>query len=665
MIDGVTGKLNEKSRENLSMIVLSGKRLANLVNDILDFSRLKHKNIELQTKPIEIKVITDIVLILSRSLIGVKEIKLFNEIPKDAIVYADENRLQQILYNLIGNSIKFTESGSIKIHTRKQDKLLFINITDTGIGISSEKTATIFQSFEQADGSIAREYGGTGLGLSITKQLVELHGGNISIESIVGKGSTFSFSLPICDDAISIRSAKNNVAKLEDSLINLSKQSKIIDNSPEKSIVVRSSHKRKINNSKEALNVLVVDDEPINLQVLENQLSLENYAVTRASDGAEALDIINDGNIKFAIVLLDLMMPKMSGYEVCRIIRMTYPASELPIIMLTAKNQISDLVEGLKAGANDYLTKPFNKNELLTRIKTHIQLARITLSYSSFVPHEFLRLLGKESIIDVRLGDHIQKYMSILFVDIRSFTTLSEKMTPKENFEFINSYLGRMSPVIRKNNGFIDKYIGDAIMALFPRCADDAVNAAMEIHQQLLIFNQERKKHNSEQVYIGVGVHTGNLMLGTIGESKRMEGTVISDAVNLAARLEGLTKRYGASVVISEQTLNELSDSFKYESRFLDKVKVKGKEKPVMIFEVLDAQVHELDRYKITYKEEFQQAIDYYYKQEFSLSRVKLQYILSKYSNDKAIQLYLERCKHYSQQNIPDNWDGIEALTEK
>ncbi|MCZ0904476.1 response regulator, partial [Microcoleus sp. HI-ES] len=166
---------------------------------------------------------------------------------------------------------------------------------------------------------------------------------------------------------------------------------------------------------------------------------------------------------------------------VCEKIREKFTAIEVPIVMLTAKNQVSDLVQGFDAGANDFLTKPFVKNELLARIKTHIRLAKINAAYGRFVPHDFLRFLGHESIVDVRLGDQIQKEMTVLFSDIRSFTTISEAMTPQENFNFINSYLSRVSPVIRAHQGFIDKYIGDAIMALFPESADDAVRAAVEM----------------------------------------------------------------------------------------------------------------------------------------------------------------------------------------
>jgi two-component system sensor histidine kinase ChiS len=658
MVAGAAGDLPPKAIENLSMLVISGRRLSNLVNDILDFSKLKHNSIELQLRPIEMRVVADVVLTLSRPLLGKKKIEILNNIPAEPAVNADENRLQQIFYNLIGNAVKFTEAGKIELSGEVQGGFVLVKVCDSGIGIPADKVGVIFNSFEQGDGSTARQYGGTGLGLSITKQLVELHGGKISVESTVGVGTCVTFTLPV--------SSSKAEASTSDQLasLNITRDMAALESADAGAVSNAASQKIAMENSqgKEVMNVLIVDDEPINLQVLENVLRLDNYNVIRANNGFEALEAVKSG-MPFAMVLLDLMMPRMSGFEVCRVIRETYPASKLPIIMLTAKNQVSDLVEGLQAGANDYITKPFNKNELTTRIRTHVQLARITIAYSYFVPHQFLRLLEKESITDVSLGDHVQKHMTVLFVDIRSFTTLSEKMTPKENFDFINEYLGRMSPVIRTHNGFIDKYIGDAIMALFPGKAEDGVQAAIDIHRQLVKFNEEREQKGLLPVKIGVGVHIGNLMLGTIGEEQRMEGTVISDAVNLASRLEGLTKAYGASPVISEQILAEIPDLKQYHYRFLDKVKVKGKKEPVKIYEVMD--IEDVDvREKARHNPRFEQALEAYYARRFDQAAALLRKILAE-TDDKAAQIYLERCEYYRDKALPADWDGVEALTEK
>jgi len=215
-----------------------------------------------------------------------------------------------------------------------------------------------------------------------------------------------------------------------------------------------------------------------------------------------------------------------------------------------------------------------------------LENARLYTAYARFVPEEFLQQLEKRSIIDVELGDSAEKEISVLFSDIREFTTLSETMTPAETFAFINSYIHVMEPVINAHGGFIDKYIGDAIMALFPSNPDDAVLAGVDMLKVLVNFNKERKKANKPEIQIGIGINTGALMLGTIGDERHMEGSVIGDTVNVASRLEALTKRYKASFLISQQTRDQLKNPDRYKLKFVDSIKVKGKTKTTEVWEV-------------------------------------------------------------------------------
>jgi len=208
-------------------------------------------------------------------------------------------------------------------------------------------------------------------------------------------------------------------------------------------------------------------------------------------------------------------------------------------------------------------------------------------SFSRFVPKEFLQYLNREGIADVELGDQTMKEMTILFSDIRSFTKISEQLTPQENIDFLNSYLNSIGPVIRKNNGFIDKYIGDAIMALFPLSADDAVNAAIDMHRQLKEFNKLRIMCQDVPVEIGIGIHSGDMMLGTIGEKNRIETTVISDSVNIASRLEGLNKKYDSGIIISNDTFRRLKDQERYKCKKIGLVSIRGKDESVSVIEVM------------------------------------------------------------------------------
>ena len=647
MLDGATGELSERQTKNLLLIAQSGHRLAALVNDILDFSQLKHKTIELQLKPVGIREIAEVILTLNQPLIKNKELQLINSIPSNfPPALADENRLQQILYNLIGNAIKFTDKGTIELSAKivrvqesiTKDKTqltsdtqqLAITVSDTGIGIPEDKLDRIFESFEQADGSTAREYGGTGLGLAVTKQLVELHGGKIQVDSTIGVGSRFTFTLPVASgesSGVSGLTYSSHVLRP----VSIGNEEEGI----ERSLISQDRGQN--------FQILIVDDEPINIQVLINHLSLQNYAIAQANNGIEALTMIEQG-LKPDLILLDVMMPRMTGYEVCKKLREKFLAHELPVVMLTAKNQVDDLVEGLNVGANDYLTKPISKNELLARIKTHLRISNLNVAYGRFVPHEFLQLLNKESIIDVELGDQVNREMSILFSDIRDFTTLSESMTPEDNFKFINAYLSRMESSVVANRGFIDKYIGDAIMALFSGNADDAVNAGIAMLKNLAEYNQIRAQSGDTPIKIGIGINTGSLMLGTVGGRNRMDGTVISDAVNLASRLESLTKEYKVSLLISHQTLARLDNPTEYSLRFIEQVKVKGKSKAVGVFEVFDGDEPQIKEGKLATKGIFEEGLFFYHQQCFSEAEQRFADVLKLNPADQVAQIYLERC---------------------
>lgn len=267
----------------------------------------------------------------------------------------------------------------------------------------------------------------------------------------------------------------------------------------------------------------------------------------------------------------------------------------------------------------------------------------ITESYARFVPKDFLANLGKDSILDVRLGDQIQKEMAVLFSDIRSFTTLSEQMTPAENFNFINSYLSRMSPIIQRHNGFIDKFIGDAIMALFQRNVIDAVSAGVEMQRYLKEYNEHRNRQGYIPIQIGVGIHSGSLMLGTIGAEERLEGTVISDTVNLASRIESLTKVYGSRIAVSESTIEEVKRDGKFHFRFLDRVKVKGKQKPVSVYEVFDGDEPQHQDLKLKTKESYEKGVKAFYSNSFEDAKQMFENVISIFPDDKATQLYLKR----------------------
>ncbi|MEM4270857.1 MAG: adenylate/guanylate cyclase domain-containing protein [Candidatus Pacearchaeota archaeon] len=268
-------------------------------------------------------------------------------------------------------------------------------------------------------------------------------------------------------------------------------------------------------------------------------------------------------------------------------------------------------------------------------------LKNTNLAYSKFVPMAFLNLLERKSITSIMLGDQMQKDMSVMFVDIRGFTKLSSTMSPKDNFDFINSYLKNIGPVIRKNNGFIDKYIGDAIMALFPDSLEDAIQTSLEIHHTLVQVNQKRTKKGYSPIEVGIGINVGNLMLGIIGESERMESTVISDVVNVASRVEGLCKIFHASILITEFAYLRLKNKNLFPIRYVGKALVKGKDEELKVYEVIDPTNEEIAQKKILTKEIFESAVNYFEHYKFEEAKINFQKVLELNPNDKTAQYYL------------------------
>lgn len=275
------------------------------------------------------------------------------------------------------------------------------------------------------------------------------------------------------------------------------------------------------------------------------------------------------------------------------------------------------------------------------RLYTH-QVA-LTHGYSRFVPQEILHFLQKESIVDVKLGDQVQQEMAILVSDVRSFTTLSETMTPQENFDFVNAYLGRVSPIVRQHGGLIVKYMGDGMMAVFPTHAEDALRAALDKLRAVELYNDVRRARGYVPLQIGIGIHTGTMMLGTVGEPERMQSDLLSDAVNLTARLEGLAKEYGAALIISQEFLQRLPEPTAYQMRFLGFAQVKGRQALVTIYEIFDADSPEQAAGKAATKADFEAALTLFFDQHFAEAYALFQRVLHHNPQDKAAALYVQR----------------------
>lgn len=460
---------------------------------------------------------------------------------------------------------------------------------------------------------------------------------------------------------------------------------------------------------------LVVDDSRtvrVSLRKILETVEGSDFEVEEAADGAEALKFMEKRPTHRLpdIILLDRNMPRMSGDACIRILKSDPVWKTIPVIFLTAQADKAELVKGLTLlGGDDYLAKPFDAGEMIARVKalvrakkaedqnralthnleraleaqrkayeelktTKINLAEtqavamMTRVFEKFVPKQFLQRIALDGLESLKPGNVLASRITILFSDLRSFTTISEGMTAKDLFALLNEYLAQMQGPIDHFGGFVDKFIGDAIMALFDQessaQAEAAVNAAIGMQRRLLEWNHKRQGPPAFPITSGIGIHTGMVMLGTLGSTTRMDSTVIGDAVNLASRLEGLTKQYGVRIIVSGDTLAFLERSV-FETRELDLVSVKGRAAPVAIHEVfLDLEGETLNRAR-RLAEAFAPALASYRRREWADAIAGFLACLELVPGDVAAALLLKRSDHFRNNPPTDDWDGSFTMDHK
>lgn len=432
--------------------------------------------------------------------------------------------------------------------------------------------------------------------------------------------------------------------------------------------------------------VMIVDDEEEIHNVTKLALSdftFEGKGITflSAYSGQEAEQLIQN-HPDTALVLLDVVMETDdAGLVVARRIRQELGNGMVRIVLRTGQpGQAPEGTVVIDYDINDYKAKTeLTTQKLFTTVVTALrtfrhltmieahrrELDRLALASARFVPREFLSVLQKQSIVEVELGNFISQEMTVMFSDIRSFTTLSEMMTPQENFDFVNDYLNYISPIIREHNGFVIKYIGDGLMAVFPENADDALRAGIAKLQKVSVYNTARLARGYKPIQIGIGLHIGPLMMGIVGEAARMQGDVLSDVVNLASRIEGLTKFYGVSLIISEKVYKRLEEPDRYNVRLLGKVQVKGRGAPVSLFEIFDGDPPEIIEIKQQTKSDFEEGLFLYYQRQFPEASVYFNNVLKRYPEDKTARIYMQRAAHCMVHGVPEDWTGVEVMQEK
>ncbi|MDI4643542.1 hybrid sensor histidine kinase/response regulator [Cohnella hashimotonis] len=429
LLDNRTSPLQAEHRDNVHMLHLLGRRLAGLVHDILDLNRIRHGQLLIRTTSVNLgQSVRFVMETLSISPVN-KEVRLVNALPaKLPLLLADENRVKQILYNLLENGLKFTKQGTVTLSAERRGDELAISVTDTGRGIPAHEIAGLFQTFVQSE-EIGHAGEGLGLGLSIAKQLAELQGGRLEAESTVGVGSRFTFTLPI-DPA-----SEEAAAAAADEELSSSLAVPMQDNQPAE------------------FHLLIVDDEPSNLKVLIDEVSSMGYGYTAVGSGEEALEALRRHKMKPDLLLLDLMMPGISGLDVCREIRLLQGLAELPILMMTASGQTGDIVASFAAGANDIVQKPFELAELRARVQSLLAMKssseravrrEMDLLQAQITPHFLYNSMNALVGLSYKNVEKLRETIHHLSTYLRAKFTFvfSEELVPFEReMELVKAYL--------------------------------------------------------------------------------------------------------------------------------------------------------------------------------------------------------------------------------
>ena len=403
------------------------------------------------------------------------------------------------------------------------------------------------------------------------------------------------------------------------------------------------------------------------------------------------------------LLMIDVMQHSHDVLAMMKAAKADHPAGRVPVIVVAAPDATSRVQACLHRGADDYVLLPHDEaNPLLIRKRIasalHVYAATnqpglksTTLTETAvmpirsgkpplmldgswenaqtvhrFIPREFLDMLERKSLAEVKLGDHMLREMTVFFSDIRDFTALSERLTPAENFSFLTSYLRNVTPIIRARGGFVDKYLGDGVMALFPGGAIDAVQAAVDLGQQIARYNHGRRLAGYNAIKIGTGLHRGTLMLGTIGAEDQMQTTVIADAVNLASRIEGMTKTFGVNLLLSGSVVDNLPPDHKFRLRALGAVRAKGKSEAVEVYECYDNDAHELIEFKDKAQPQFAAGMAEYRKGMLLTAGKIFSRIAEICPEDNVAAYFRDRCTlSVVRERGAGAWDGAEHLEVK
>ncbi|MBN3895381.1 MAG: response regulator [Nostoc sp. NOS(2021)] len=568
------------SYSQCAIALRNSRRLLRLVNQLLDLQRLDAGRMQPSFHPCDLVEFVSQIVESFRPYCEKKGLHLITQLDECPTVYLDMEKFDKVVYNLLSNAMKFTpEGGTISIRLKSEGDRCILQVQDTGIGILKEQIPHLFERFRQAEGSANRSYEGSGLGLALVKELVELHGGEVTVESVYGEGTTFSLWLVTGNAHLPAQQVLETSTELNTSRANVELADlELVESTTDNIKDITRNFSPSIDNQDSALgensegglassrgsatqhSILVVDDNPDLRNYVSEIFRRNGYHVRTARNGSEGYAIAKE--IIPSLIVTDLMMPLVSGLEMIQFIRKEDKLKGTPIILLTAKVDEETRIESTEHGADAYLAKPFNDRELLAEVRNLLGLKeneRRIVELNTYLTESVLKrflpaaLVQKAATGDLTLDLRPEpRLITVLFSDIVGFTQLANTLRSRRVAELLNEYLAAMTKVVFGNGGTVDKFMGDAILALYGAPEEltpneqvrRAINTARAMHRSLADLNQRWRDQGVFDgdkltgVQFRCGIHQGTAVVGMFGSAERADYTAIGPSVNIAARLQ-------------------------------------------------------------------------------------------------------------------------------
>ncbi|NJN07047.1 MAG: response regulator [Richelia sp. RM2_1_2] len=598
------------SYEESIIALRNSRRLLRLVNQLLDLQRLDAGRMQPTFRKCDLVEFVSQIVESFRPYCEKKELHLLAQLDDCPPVYLDMEKFDKVVYNLLSNAMKFTnQNGTITVRVLSTGGDCILQVEDTGIGIAQEQIPFLFERFRQAEGSENRSYEGTGLGLALVKELVEVHGGKVTVDSVYGSGTNFTISLPSGSAHLNLEQVVE-----EESKVNLTRAAveladlELIESTDShtedipQQLLLANLENQQSTTGKGQL-VLVVDDNPDMRAYVSSILRQAGYQVKTARNGAEGCKIAKESLPQ--LIVTDLMMPVVTGLEMILTIRSQETLKGIPIILLTAKVDEDTRIEGTERGADAYLAKPFNDRELLAEARNLLALKeneRKVVELNTYLTESVLqRFLPPALVRKAATGDLIldlrpePRLITVLFSDIVGFTQLSNNLRSRKIAELLNEYLESMTKAVFDNGGTVDKFMGDAILALYGAPEDltpneqvrRAVNTSRAMLRGLAELNQRWQEQGifdadgRNALQFRCGIHQGTAVVGMFGSSERADYTAIGPSVNIASRLQNAAEP--GTILVSAAVADYLQEEEIIKGKPLE---LKGVDETVLTFVV-------------------------------------------------------------------------------